>query len=90
MSLTFTLKFIRFSKVLFIKPKDSKGFPGDSILNKLPVNTGDTGDAGLLPGSGRPPGERNGKPLSESGILRNPMHRGVLWATVHRVTKNWT
>ena len=42
------------------------------------------GDAGLIPGSGRSPGEGNGNPLQYS-CLGNPMDRGAWWATVHRV-----
>ena len=37
---------------------------------------------GLIPGSGRFPGERNGNPLQDSS-LENSMDRGVLWVTVH-------
>ena len=48
-----------------------------------PVNAG---DAGLIPGSGRSPGERNGNPL-QYPRLGNPMDRGAWWATVHRVAK---
>ena len=33
----------------------------DGIVGKSPLaNTGDTGDAGSIPGSGRSPGEGNG------------------------------
>ena len=42
------------------------------------------GDAGLIPGSGRSPGEGNGNPLQYS-CLGNPMDRGAWQATVHRV-----
>ena len=52
-------------------------------------NAGATGDVGLIPGSGRSPGEGNGNPLQDS-CLENPMDRGVWWATVHRVAKSWT
>ena len=38
-------------------------FPGASVVKNLPTDTGDTGDTGLIPGSGRPPGEGNGNPL---------------------------
>ena len=48
-----------------------------------------TGDKGSIPGSGRRPGEGNGKLLQYS-CLRNPMDRGAWRATVHRVTKSWT
>ena len=47
------------------------------------------GDLGLIPGSGRSPGEENGNPLQYS-YQDNPMDRGVWQATVHRVTKSWT
>ena len=33
------------------------------IVKKPPANAGDTGDAGLIPESGRSPGGRNGNPL---------------------------
>ena len=38
----------------------------------LPANAGDTGDVGLIPGSGRFPGEENGNLLQYS-FLENPM-----------------
>ena len=37
---------------------------------------------GLIPGSGRSPGEGHGNPLQYS-CLENPMDRGAWWATVH-------
>ena len=52
-------------------------------------NAGDARDFGLVPGSGRPPEERNGKPHQYS-YLGNPMDRGAWWATVHEVSKSWT
>ena len=39
------------------------------------------GDPGLIPGSGRSPGEGNGNPLQYS-YLENPIGRGAWWATV--------
>ena len=42
---------------------------------------GDTGDTGLIPGSGRCPGGGNGNPLQYS-CLENPMDRGAWWTTV--------
>ena len=42
------------------------------------------GDVGLIPGSGRSPGEGNGNPLQYS-CLENPMDRGAWLATVHEV-----
>ena len=47
------------------------------------------GYLGLIPGLGRPLGERNGHPLRYS-CLGNPMDRGAWRATVHGVTKSWT
>ena len=41
-------------------------------------------DAGSIPGSGRSPGEENGKPL-QYYYLGNPMDKGAWQATVHRV-----
>ena len=47
------------------------------------------GDLGLIPGSGRSPGEGNGNPLQYS-CLENPMDGGAWWATVHGVAKSRT
>ena len=44
------------------------------------------GDLGLIPGSGRSPGEGNGNPLQYS-CLENSMGRGAWWAT-HGVTES--
>ena len=49
-------------------------------------DSGTAGDIDLIPGSGRSPGGGNGNPLQNSS-LENLMDRGVLWATVHGVTK---
>ena len=46
-------------------------------------------NAGSIPGSGRSPGEGNGKPFQYS-CLGNPRDRGAWWATVPGDTKNWT
>ena len=45
------------------------------MVKNLPANIGDVGDAGLISGSGRSPGEGNGNPLQYSG-LENSMDRG--------------
>ena len=47
------------------------------------------GDPGLIPGSGRFPGEKKEYPL-QYFCLENSMDKGVWQATVHRVTKSWT
>ena len=51
--------------------------------------TCNTGNLGLIPGWGRPPGGGHGNPLQYS-CLESPMDREAWWATVHRVTKSWT
>ena len=53
------------------------------MVKDLPVNSGDEGS---VTGSGRSPGEGNGKPLQYS-CLGNPMDRGAWQATAHGVTK---
>ena len=62
------------------------GFPGGSEVKASACNAGDLGS---IPGSGRSPGEGNGKPLQYS-CLENPIDGGAWWATVHRVTKSQT
>ena len=59
------------------------GFPGGSGIKASACNEG---GLGLIPGSGRSPGEGNGNPLQYS-CLKNPMDGGAWWATVHGVGK---
>ena len=74
---------------------NNTGLPGDTVVKNLHANAGDTRDVGLIPGSGKSPGEGNGNPLQYS-CLGNPLNRGACWTTVHGVTKsqtwlsNWT
>ena len=56
------------------------GFLGGSVVKNLPASTKDAGDTSLIPGSGRSPGEGNGKPLQYS-CLENPVDRGAWQAT---------
>ena len=53
------------------------------MVKNQPANAG---DAGLIPGSGRPPGEGNDNWLQYS-CLGNSMDGGVWRATVHGVVK---
>ena len=53
------------------------------MVKNPPANVG---DLGLIPGSGRSPGEENGSPL-EYSCLKILMDRGTWWATVHGVRK---
>ena len=63
-----------------------RGFPGSSDGKE---SIGNAGDQGLIPGSGRSPGEENGNPLQYSW-LEDSMERGALQATVYGVTKSQT
>ena len=51
------------------------------MVKNLPTSVG---DAALIPGSARSPGEGNGNPLQYS-CLSNPKDRGAWRATVHGV-----
>ena len=51
------------------------------------ASAGDTRDAGLIPGSGRSPGGRNGNPLQYS-CPENAMDRGAWHAIDHGVEKS--
>ena len=59
------------------------GFPGGSAAKNPPANAG---DAGLIPGLGRSPGEGNGNPFHYS-CLGNPVDSGAKQAVVHGVAK---
>ena len=61
------------------------GLPGSAVKNP-PANAG---GAGLIPGSGRSPGDGNGNPLQFS-CLENLMDRGAWRAKVRRVAKRRT
>ena len=59
------------------------GFPGDSGVKNPPANAG---DSGLIPGSGRSPGDGNGNPL-QYPCVEHPMDRRAWLATDHGVEK---
>ena len=50
------------------------------MVKNLPASAGDAGDAGSIPGLGRPPGGEDDNPPQYS-CLENPTDRGVLLAT---------
>ena len=62
------------------------GFPADSGGKESACNAG---KLGLIPGSGRYPGEEIGNPFQYSCLV-NPMDRGAWQGTVHWVTKSQT
>ena len=66
-----------------------RGFPGGSVVKRLPANAGDAGHTGSIPESERFPGGGNGIPLQYSS-LENAMDGGAWWAAVHRVTESDT
>ena len=59
------------------------GFPHSSAGKESVCSAG---DPGLIPGSGRSPGEGKGCPLQYSG-LGNSMDRGAWWAIVHGIPR---
>ena len=69
-----------------VKYVDLRSFPGESLVRNLPANAGAIRDLGLIPGSGRSPGQGNGNLLQYS-CLENPMDRGAWRATVHRIAE---
>ena len=48
------------------------GFPGGSVVENLPAYTGDAGNTGATPGSGR-----NGKPLQYSCLEKSHGQKGL-------------
>ena len=59
------------------------------VVKSLPANAGDIRDMGLIPVSGRSPGEGNGDLLQYS-CLENPMDRGAWQFTVYGVAMSDT
>ena len=57
--------------------------PGGSVVKNSLANAG---NLGMLPGSGRSPGEGNGNQF-EYSCLGNPMDRGAWQTPVHGATK---
>ena len=57
------------------------------MVKNAPVNAGNTGDAGSIPGLARSPEEGNGNPLQNS-CLENSMDRRAWQGTVHGVAKS--
>ena len=57
--------------------------PGGSVVRNMPT---DEGDAGLIPGLERSPGEGNGSPLQNS-CLGDPLYRGSWWAAESETTE---
>ena len=60
------------------------GFPGGASGKEFACNAENSGDVGLIPGSGRPPGGEHSSPLQYS-CLENSMDRGAWWAAVQEL-----
>ena len=56
------------------------------VVKNPPVNVGDIGDMGSVPGLGRSTGGGHSNPLQYS-CLQNPMDRVAWQAAVHRVAQ---
>ena len=67
----------------------TEDFLDDSAGRESACNAGGMEEVALIPGSGRSPGEGNGKLLQYS-CLENPMERGVWQARVLRGAKSWS
>ena len=56
------------------------------MVKSVPATARDAGDTGVISGSGRSTGVRNGNPLQYS-CLENSMDSEASWATVHGTAK---
>ena len=56
------------------------------MVKNLPANAGDIRDVGLIPVSGKSPGEGHGNPL-QYPCLENPMDKGAWQAIGHGLAK---
>ena len=81
--------FIQGSLLYWLLTLPLRGLPRRLSSKESACNAGAAGDMGLIPGSGRSPGEGNSNLLHYS-CLENAMDRGAWWATVHRVAQSWT
>ena len=75
------------SKIDYIMFTQQNELPGSTVVKNLSVNAQDARDAGLIPVSGKSPGEGNGNPLHYS-CLENPTDKEAWQATVHGVAKS--
>ena len=80
------LLFMYYFSEKYYKPIILQWLPHGSDSKQFACNAG---DLGLIPGSGRSPGEGNGNTF-QNPCLENPMDRGPWWVTVHGITNSWT
>ena len=62
---------------LYVRTSSLPGFLGGVVVKNPTAHAGDERDVGLIPRSGRSPGEKNGTPVHYS-CLENSMDRGAL------------
>ena len=79
----------KYSMNIFLNIHIYMGHPQGLSGKESTCKAGAAGDTGLSLGSERSLGGGRGNILQYC-CLENPMDRGAWWATVHRVTKNWT
>ena len=80
---------VAWKKIAINSSHFTSSFPGGAVVKNLPANAGDKRDIGLIPGSGRSPGEGNGNPLQYSclenlaGLVYGSQRVGHDLATEH-------
>ena len=86
---TFTFKLFCSSALLIFSPLGKGGDHhfAHCLVSKEYVCS--VGHPGVIPRSGRSPGEGDGNPLQYS-CLEKPMDKGAWWAIVHRISKSQT
>ena len=84
--LFYSAAFIKRKLVKYCSRLAIMGFPDGSDGKESACSVG---DPGLIPASGRSPGEGNGNPL-QYYCLENCMDRRAWWVTVHGVTESQT
>ena len=60
-----------------LSSRNSRGFPGGSVVRNPLSNAGDSGDAGSIPGLGRSPGGGNDNPLQYSCLGKSHRQRSL-------------
>ena len=80
---------------MIAESKNNYAFQGQMLIQRFPGGSDgkesacNVGDPGLIPGSGRFPGEGKGNPLLYS-CLENSIDRGVWQAKIHGIAKSQT
>ena len=70
-------------------PSENKASHVALVVKNPSAHAGDAKDTGLIPGSGRSPGRKQGNPRQYS-CLENSMDQGTWQAIAHMITKSWS